>query len=132
MSCAAASRSAESSMIMASLPPISAMTRLTQRWFSICWAASSFMRKPVFIEPVKEIKRVLADRKSTRLNSSHANISYAVFCLNNKNIARSGLDVPAYGHTVVGEPPLPLLYHHALYSSPQLFPQHKLSEEHDS
>src|SRR3712207_8912783 len=25
-----------------------------------------------------------ADRKSTRLNSSHANISYAVFCLNKK------------------------------------------------
>src|SRR5258707_10961046 len=25
------------------------------------------------------------DRESTRLNSSHANISYAVFCLNNKN-----------------------------------------------
>src|SRR3712207_7346063 len=24
------------------------------------------------------------DRKSTRLNSSHANISYAVFCLNHK------------------------------------------------
>src|SRR3712207_7208693 len=27
-----------------------------------------------------------ADRKSTRLNSSHANISYAVFCLKKKNI----------------------------------------------
>src|SRR3712207_7129785 len=26
-----------------------------------------------------------ADRKSTRLNSSHANISYAVFCLKKKN-----------------------------------------------
>src|SRR5947209_11361566 len=26
------------------------------------------------------------DRKSTRLNSSHANISYAVFCLNKKII----------------------------------------------
>src|SRR3712207_7863051 len=25
------------------------------------------------------------DRKSTRLNSSHANISYAVFCLKKKN-----------------------------------------------
>src|SRR3712207_7974753 len=25
------------------------------------------------------------DRKSTRLNSSHANISYAVFCLNKKS-----------------------------------------------
>src|SRR3712207_8419702 len=27
---------------------------------------------------------VLVDRKSTRLNSSHANISYAVFCLKKK------------------------------------------------
>src|SRR3712207_7764000 len=27
------------------------------------------------------IAQVTADRKSTRLNSSHANISYAVFCL---------------------------------------------------
>src|SRR3712207_8071221 len=29
------------------------------------------------------------DRKSTRLNSSHANISYAVFCLKKKNIIYS-------------------------------------------
>src|SRR3712207_7967846 len=28
----------------------------------------------------------IRDRKSTRLNSSHANISYAVFCLKKKNI----------------------------------------------
>src|SRR3712207_7359057 len=28
---------------------------------------------------------VQADRKSTRLNSSHANISYAVFCLKKKH-----------------------------------------------
>src|SRR3712207_7196085 len=28
---------------------------------------------------------VIRDRKSTRLNSSHANISYAVFCLKKKN-----------------------------------------------
>src|SRR5258707_8516206 len=27
---------------------------------------------------------ILLDRKSTRLNSSHANISYAVFCLKKK------------------------------------------------
>src|SRR3712207_8529580 len=27
------------------------------------------------------VQQHLADRKSTRLNSSHANISYAVFCL---------------------------------------------------
>src|SRR3712207_8782143 len=30
-------------------------------------------------------ERVREDRKSTRLNSSHANISYAVFCLKKKN-----------------------------------------------
>src|SRR3712207_7004514 len=29
----------------------------------------------------KEIRVHVGDRKSTRLNSSHANISYAVFCL---------------------------------------------------
>src|SRR3712207_7363740 len=29
------------------------------------------------------------DRKSTRLNSSHANISYAVFCLKKKKIIES-------------------------------------------
>src|SRR3712207_7933610 len=31
------------------------------------------------------LERLLQDRKSTRLNSSHANISYAVFCLKKKN-----------------------------------------------
>src|SRR3712207_8577869 len=34
-------------------------------------------------ERLHEIPRL--DRKSTRLNSSHANISYAVFCLKKKN-----------------------------------------------
>src|SRR3712207_7778673 len=33
---------------------------------------------------VPEVCAVGADRKSTRLNSSHANISYAVFCLKKK------------------------------------------------
>src|SRR3712207_8785248 len=33
----------------------------------------------------KYVSRVSEDRKSTRLNSSHANISYAVFCLKKKN-----------------------------------------------
>src|SRR3712207_8931362 len=35
----------------------------------------------------EEVERVhSADRKSTRLNSSHANISYAVFCLKKKTV----------------------------------------------
>src|SRR3712207_7924701 len=32
-----------------------------------------------------EVTDGTTDRKSTRLNSSHANISYAVFCLKKKN-----------------------------------------------
>src|SRR3712207_7667520 len=39
---------------------------------------------PIILEEEEE---EVADRKSTRLNSSHANISYAVFCLKNKNIS---------------------------------------------
>src|SRR5947209_10034433 len=34
------------------------------------------------------------DRKSTRLNSSHANISYAVFCLKKKKITNDGPYMP--------------------------------------
>src|SRR5438445_4994802 len=34
--------------------------------------------------PARESPDVYSDRKSTRLNSSHANISYAVFCLKKK------------------------------------------------
>src|SRR2546422_4198194 len=34
--------------------------------------------------------RVAADRKSTRLNSSHGYISYAVFCLKKKNQTTPG------------------------------------------
>src|SRR3712207_8456051 len=38
-------------------------------------------RGPRLHEPLAFVE----DRKSTRLNSSHANISYAVFCLKKKN-----------------------------------------------
>src|SRR5438477_13182454 len=35
--------------------------------------------------------RSMADRKSTRLNSSHMSISYAVFCLKKKRISAAGV-----------------------------------------
>src|SRR3712207_6988458 len=53
------------------------------------------LRWPVLVAPSRKdvVGETLAlapdqrlDRKSTRLNSSHANISYAVFCLKKKNI----------------------------------------------
>src|SRR3712207_8802880 len=40
-------------------------------------------RAPAAIAPI-----AVGDRKSTRLNSSHANISYAVFCLKKKKYLR--------------------------------------------
>src|SRR3712207_7617742 len=38
------------------------------------------------------VQFIKEDRKSTRLNSSHANISYAVFCLKKKN----NIHAPSY------------------------------------
>src|SRR3712207_7806071 len=40
--------------------------------------------RPINAEVLKRHSAELPDRKSTRLNSSHANISYAVFCLKKK------------------------------------------------
>src|SRR3712207_8943141 len=49
-------------------------------------AADSEPPPPRFVPPRRRRRRGRgADRKSTRLNSSHANISYAVFCLKKKN-----------------------------------------------
>src|SRR3712207_8669342 len=41
--------------------------------------------RPVYEQFLIYVGNLLRDRKSTRLNSSHANISYAVFCLKKKN-----------------------------------------------
>src|SRR3712207_2380819 len=62
----------------------------------IVWHASHGETAPSIAEALgvsaetvrRRIRRFNAeglDRKSTRLNSSHANISYAVFCLKKKN-----------------------------------------------
>src|SRR3712207_7316492 len=42
-------------------------------------------------EPRLDVTR--ADRKSTRLNSSHANISYAVFCLKKKKNKQANVTI---------------------------------------
>src|SRR5437868_15527172 len=45
----------------------------------------------VFLVELQETVEFHQDRKSTRLNSSHVSISYAVFCLKKKNITTSRL-----------------------------------------
>src|SRR5256886_11120227 len=53
----------------------------------------SSVRGAVF-ELLREGQRVeFTDRKSTRLNSSHSQISYAVFCLKKKNIKLHASDM---------------------------------------
>src|SRR5690606_39675668 len=37
------------------------------------------------LEPEENLTKEIGDRKSTRLNSSHVKISYAVFCLKKQN-----------------------------------------------
>src|SRR3989442_15503055 len=49
------------------------------------WALGNVYLKKAGLDPDKDVELVsLGDRKSTRLNSSHVRISYAVFCLKKK------------------------------------------------
>src|SRR3712207_7631308 len=49
------------------------------------------LARPVVVRD-DHLEAPLPDRKSTRLNSSHANISYAVFCLKKKNTYEHSID----------------------------------------
>ena len=46
----------------------------------------------IIVVPEPDISPEFSDRKSTRLNSSHVRISYAVFCLKKKNIHDTFVD----------------------------------------
>src|SRR2546427_6973493 len=51
-------------------------------------------RRDAELRPERLAQLAHRDRKSTRLNSSHSQISYAVFCLKKKK--KITLDVPSY------------------------------------
>src|SRR3712207_6847653 len=57
------------------------MSRTRYEWTLLDWAIWAAGAVPI---PLYETSSAEQDRKSTRLNSSHANISYAVFCLKKK------------------------------------------------
>src|SRR5690606_40275447 len=79
----AQSRSALGVTITALLPPNSRSERPKRR------ATRGPTSRPMRVLPVAETSATL-DRKSTRLNSSHVKISYAVFCLKKKNKSTPG------------------------------------------
>src|SRR2546430_7658487 len=94
--CAKRTRFISFFFLMIRRPPRSTLFPYTTLFRSL--AAGYFLRRCACF-PVKEStawttkreERILVlepeDRKSTRLNSSHSQISYAVFCLKKKNIA---------------------------------------------
>src|SRR3712207_7838545 len=64
--------------------PISTFASNISRIQQVIDTADAYGRKVVPMGRSMENNVRIADRKSTRLNSSHANISYAVFCLKKK------------------------------------------------
>src|SRR3712207_7511442 len=59
---------------------------------------------PGHVPVLDEHVEVCRDRKSTRLNSSHANISYAVFCLKKKTNPPRILSSPCTSHPPSSSP----------------------------
>ena len=66
-------------------------TAISTKWSNASWSAGEAKGKEESahvprVSPYRWMcmRSLMRDRKSTRLNSSHANISYAVFCLKKK------------------------------------------------
>src|SRR5258707_2664720 len=64
--------------------PISATPQEIRARFRQAAADAVGGKRAMHLEELVDNCASLSDRKSTRLNSSHANISYAVFCLKKK------------------------------------------------
>src|SRR2546430_10585586 len=76
--------------LMIRRPPRSTLfpytTLFRSAWYerSIAWAPGGEASSTVAFSSLYQMPNI-RDRKSTRLNSSHSQISYAVFCLKKKN-----------------------------------------------
>src|SRR5207302_4740693 len=68
---------------MKRLPPISTLFPYTTLFRSLS-CSGPVGSNPLDCRPNRPRRRSAEDRKSTRLNSSHVKISYAVFCLKKK------------------------------------------------
>src|SRR5947207_12272274 len=67
-------------------PPRSTLFPYTTLFRSVGFGAATEQGLTVFV--VKDVRGKSIDRKSTRLNSSHTVISYAVFCLKKKKTTK--------------------------------------------
>src|ERR1039458_1548694 len=76
-------------------PPRSTLFHYTTLFRSHNWASSTIST----MAPSGWRTTLMSDRKSTRLNSSHLGISYAVFCLKKKKLL--GWNIHANDHAFV-------------------------------
>src|SRR2546430_7545693 len=67
-------------------PPRSTLFPYTTLFRSLLCRIAKTLRVELCLEP-ENLGSLVQDRKSTRLNSSHSQISYAVFCLKKKKDA---------------------------------------------
>src|SRR2546430_12452233 len=83
--------------LMIRRPPRSTLFPYTTLFRSVSSTAASALQQRW--ERLRSHKRIISrDRKSTRLNSSHSQISYAVFCLKKKQDSHSPVPftIPAH------------------------------------
>src|SRR5207244_6098941 len=66
-------------------PPRSTLFPYTTLFRSLFWLGRASCCEPVGVRHLHQSTSQKRDRKSTRLNSSHQIISYAVFCLKKKS-----------------------------------------------
>src|SRR2546422_6338847 len=87
--------------LMIRRPPRSTLFPYTTLFRSIRIVGGNLLERVLARRPPERMqhRHAARDRKSTRLNSSHGYISYAVFCLKKKKIARpqSRLETPRPG-----------------------------------
>src|SRR2546427_4753898 len=70
------------------VPVVTGYAQTEQRgnFLGLHWGILIRMDRSDILAPIQAVLWKLGDRKSTRLNSSHSQISYAVFCLKKKKI----------------------------------------------
>src|SRR3712207_7826711 len=82
------------------------------------WLTHRRCNEPLFSSFPSHPEPADRDRKSTRLNSSHANISYAVFCLKKKKTSNSSsTSTPPRGSAYTNSTRLDSIHAHNSYVS---------------
>src|SRR2546430_8093952 len=100
-------------------PPRSTLFPYTTLFRSLFVAALTHRRELLIDGLTTDVPRIgLGDRKSTRLNSSHSQISYVVFCLKEKGVLRPRA-ASSRKQTWRKKWPRELGKHHRIYSWPK-------------